>query len=142
MKMQLLMPRLSAAMSEGTLVTWHKEAGDPVAYGDELCEIMVGEVKRLRRRLSARLAVERRSPRRSKYRTLEGVTVRFRLVSSEAGVLGEIVAPPGTAVKEGDLLAVISSSAEPPADQHSSSSVATARVVANLLGPSMEESSS
>lgn len=135
MRLQLLLPRLSAATAEGTLALWHKEVGDDVAYGDELCDIVVQEVTRLRRRLSARLAVgEGRASRKAKYRKLDGVTVRFRLVSAEVGQMSEIVTAPGAVVKEGDLLAVLGSGAEHEGDPP----LGTARVVVNLVG-SMEE---
>lgn len=139
MRLQLLLPRLSAAMSEGTLVAWHKEEGEEIAYGDELCDIVVDEVARLRRRLSARIAVGRRSAGKAKYRTLEGVAVRFRLISSEVGILRQIVTPQGTPVKEGDLLAVVGSGNEAEAHEDDGSPVSTARVVVNLVGPSLAD---
>ncbi|XP_065211325.1 pyruvate dehydrogenase protein X component-like [Planococcus citri] len=36
---RVLMPSLSPTMSEGTIVKWCKQEGDPVAPGDVLCEI-------------------------------------------------------------------------------------------------------
>ncbi|XP_071496773.1 pyruvate dehydrogenase protein X component-like [Diadema antillarum] len=36
---KLLMPALSPTMTEGTIVSWLKAEGDPVAAGDALCEI-------------------------------------------------------------------------------------------------------
>lgn len=33
------MPRLADTMEEGTLVSWAKQPGDPVAKGETLCEI-------------------------------------------------------------------------------------------------------
>jgi len=36
---EILMPRLSDSMEEGTILTWIKSVGDPVALGDELVEI-------------------------------------------------------------------------------------------------------
>jgi len=33
------MPSLSPTMSEGTIVKWLKNEGDPVAPGDVLCEV-------------------------------------------------------------------------------------------------------
>ena len=35
----LVMPRLSDSMEEGTIVKWLKSVGDEVALGDELVEI-------------------------------------------------------------------------------------------------------
>lgn len=36
---EVKMPSLSPTMSEGTIVKWLKNEGDPVAPGDVLCEI-------------------------------------------------------------------------------------------------------
>jgi pyruvate dehydrogenase E2 component (dihydrolipoamide acetyltransferase) len=36
---QIVMPRLSDSMEEGTILTWMKQVGDEVAVGDELVEI-------------------------------------------------------------------------------------------------------
>ena len=33
------MPSLSPTMTEGTIVKWNKNEGDPIAAGDVLCEI-------------------------------------------------------------------------------------------------------
>src|SRR5882762_11624293 len=36
---EIVMPRLSDSMEEGTILTWMKQEGDEVAVGDELVEI-------------------------------------------------------------------------------------------------------
>jgi pyruvate dehydrogenase E2 component (dihydrolipoamide acetyltransferase) len=36
---EVVMPRLSDSMEEGTILTWLKQVGDEVAIGDELVEI-------------------------------------------------------------------------------------------------------
>jgi pyruvate/2-oxoglutarate dehydrogenase complex dihydrolipoamide acyltransferase (E2) component len=36
---ELKMPSLSPTMSEGTIVKWLKEEGDPIAPGDVICDI-------------------------------------------------------------------------------------------------------
>ena len=36
---EIVMPRLSDSMEEGTIIRWLKEAGAPVARGEELVEI-------------------------------------------------------------------------------------------------------
>jgi hypothetical protein len=123
-------------MTEGTLVEWHKGEGDEISYGDELCDIVVEEVTRLRRRLSARIAVGDRSAGKARYRTLDGVAVRFRLVSAEVAILHRIVAPPGALVEEGDLLGVLGWRDEAVEIGDIDRSTPSARVVVNLLGPS------
>ena len=39
MSVEILMPRLSDSMEEGTILTWIKSVGDPVEVGEELVEI-------------------------------------------------------------------------------------------------------
>jgi pyruvate dehydrogenase E2 component (dihydrolipoamide acetyltransferase) len=39
MATDIVMPRLSDSMEEGTILTWMKQVGDPVALGEELVEI-------------------------------------------------------------------------------------------------------
>jgi pyruvate dehydrogenase E2 component (dihydrolipoamide acetyltransferase) len=39
MSVEIVMPRLSDSMEEGTILTWIKAVGDPVALGEELVEI-------------------------------------------------------------------------------------------------------
>ena len=39
MPIEVLMPALSPTMTEGTIATWHKTEGDPVAIGDVIAEI-------------------------------------------------------------------------------------------------------
>jgi len=36
---EIVMPRLSDSMEEGTILTWLKQVGDEVAVGDELVEV-------------------------------------------------------------------------------------------------------
>ncbi|MBN9623991.1 MAG: 2-oxo acid dehydrogenase subunit E2, partial [Actinobacteria bacterium] len=36
---EIVMPRLSDSMEEGTIISWLKQVGDEVAVGDELVEI-------------------------------------------------------------------------------------------------------
>ncbi|HWJ42919.1 MAG TPA: lipoyl domain-containing protein, partial [Solirubrobacterales bacterium] len=36
---EVVMPRLSDSMEEGTILTWLKQVGDEIAVGDELVEI-------------------------------------------------------------------------------------------------------
>ena len=39
MSVDIVMPRLSDSMEEGTILTWIKSVGDPVEVGEELVEI-------------------------------------------------------------------------------------------------------
>lgn len=40
----LVMPKMSMTMEEGTLVVWHKSAGDQIRAGDVICEVATDKV--------------------------------------------------------------------------------------------------
>ena len=101
MKLTIEFPRISPAIENGTVGAWHKQPGDAIAYGDDLFDITIGEVTRMRRSLSARV----KKPSKAKYRKLSDVSVVYRVTSMDAGTLGEIVAPVGAAIEVGDVVA-------------------------------------
>jgi len=44
MATDIVMPRLSDSMEEGTILSWLKAVGDEVAVGDELVEVARGRL--------------------------------------------------------------------------------------------------
>lgn len=129
MILRLELPRLSAAMDHGTVVRWHRQAGDSLAYGDSLCEIAVTNVNRLQRQLSGRQAIGIEKPTKSRVRTLSGVLVLYELTSMETGIIGQIMAKEGDAVGQGDVLALIDTG-----DHHGTGTAPNpARVVVNPI---------
>ncbi|MFD2386664.1 biotin/lipoyl-containing protein [Enterococcus rivorum] len=41
---EILMPKLSSTMTEGTLTVWLKNEGEPVAVGDAIFEVMTDKI--------------------------------------------------------------------------------------------------
>lgn len=109
MVVRIELPRITAAIDAGTIVAWHKKVSDSIEYGDDLCDVVVHEVTRLRRRLKATASLKGGSRRRDKYRKRTNVVIRFRVVALDGGTLLTIDAPEGSTVKEGTLLATMRS---------------------------------
>lgn len=126
MKLAVEFPRISPAIEGGTVAHWHKAEGDAVAYGDDLFDIAIEEVTRMRRSLSARL----KKPSRAKYRKLSDVSVTYRVTSMDAGTLAGVVAPVGTAISVGDVVAHI--------ETGEGSGESSARTTFNLVGSGTE----
>lgn len=106
MKLRVELPSLGPAVEGAVITTWHKQVGDQIAYGDELCDVTVEEVTRLRRRLNPKDTVNRK-PSRLKYKKWTGVKVSYRLTSLDTGTLTEIVASEGTGVRVGEQIAAL-----------------------------------
>jgi pyruvate/2-oxoglutarate dehydrogenase complex dihydrolipoamide acyltransferase (E2) component len=109
MVVRIELPRISAAIDAGTIVAWHKEVSDNIEYGDDLCDVAVHEVTRLRRRLKATASLKDGSRRRDKYRKRTNVLIRYRVVALDGGTLLTIDSPEGSTVKEGALIATMRS---------------------------------
>lgn len=128
MKLSVEFPRISPAIENGTIAKWHKAVGDDVAYGDDLFDIAIGEVTRMRRRLGARIG----KPAKAKYRKLSDIKVLYRVTTMDGGTLSEIAAPEGTPIQVGDAVAHIDTGGD---DQ---STTAVARTTFNLLSAPTE----
>lgn len=128
MKLSVEFPRISPAIEAGTIAKWHKTVGDEVAYGDDLFDIAIEEVTRMRRRLGARM----RKPAKAKYRKLSDISVLYRVTSMDGGTLSEIAAPEGTSIEVGDAVAHIDTGGD------DSAATAVARTTFNLLSAPAE----
>ncbi|MFN2487942.1 MAG: hypothetical protein ABR609_15310 [Acidimicrobiia bacterium] len=105
--LRIELPRISAAIEGGIVSAWHKKTGDAVSYGDALCDIVVQEVTRVRRRLHAKASVGELSRSRAKYRKRTDVFLTFRIVSLDSGRLISVEVPERSSVREGKLLATL-----------------------------------
>ncbi len=101
MKLSIEFPPISPAIESGTVAKWHKQVGEAVAYGDDLFDIAIEEVTRMRRSLSARV----KKPSKAKYRKLSDVSVMYRVTSMDSGTLSHIDAPEGASIAVGDVVA-------------------------------------
>ena len=127
MKLSIEFPAIGPAIEAGKVAVWHKQVGDEIAYGDDLFDIAIEEVTRMRRSLSARV----RKPSKAKYRKLSDISVLYRVTSMDSGTLAQIAAPAGTPIAVGDVVGHI----EVAGDGESS---ALARTTFNLVGSSPE----
>ena len=131
MKLSIEFPPISPAIEAGTVAKWHKAVGDEISYGDDLFDIAVEEVTRMRRSLSARV----RKPSKAKYRKLSDVSVMYRVTSMDSGRLTNIEALEGTPIAVGDVVAHLD------VGGGDGESTASARTSFNLVGSNSESSS-
>jgi pyruvate dehydrogenase E2 component (dihydrolipoamide acetyltransferase) len=89
---EIVMPRLSDSMEEGTVLGWMKSVGDEVAVGDELVEIETDKANMVYESDSAGTLIEIVAE--------EGVTLPIGEVIARIGEAGE-ASSEGGAVKEG-----------------------------------------
>lgn len=126
MRLRVVLPRFSPAIEGVVMYAWHKSPGDQVAYGDHLCDVVVEEITKMRRPISA-LAKKKESPT---YGTLD-VSVRYRLTSLDSGQLESLSVQPGGAVAVGEVMAVI--------EAEGGEGEADARSVVNLVDPESDD---
>lgn len=108
---RLEMPFVDRMVQRGVLLRWLKAEGNPVAYGDDVCEVAVGEVTVLKKSKDARTlasaARTRRSALHEGHRTRKRAGQILRVTSSDTGVLRRIVVREQEQLAIGDLLAVL-----------------------------------
>ena len=124
------LPNLGPAVEGASISTWHKQPGETVAYGDDLCDVTVEQVTRMRRRLNPKDTVDRKA-KRATFKRGKDVRVHYRIVSVDVGTLTAITAPVGTEVRVGDPIASITVAGE----EESGSEIAshTSRVAVNRI---------
>lgn len=139
MLLKVEIPAADAAFRGGYVAKWHVKEGDPIEFGDDLCDIAIDEFVAMQRTKRATLLGssnpfrKRRVKDALSLREGRGV-VHMRLTSSEGGVqLGKIMVPEGARVAIGDLVGVLSDvglAATP--DEASLSAASEARIVVNM----------
>src|SRR5215467_6167979 len=97
---QIVMPRLSDSMEEGTILKWLKQVGDEVAVGDELVEIETDK---------ANMAYES---------DLAGTLTEILAQEGETLEIGAPIAVVGDGTSPTDTPAGTSSAADPEAPPH------------------------
>lgn len=114
MILRVTLPPADAAFRGGFVAEWHKQEGDPIAFGDDLCDIAIDEFMALQRTKRATLlgSTSKKRQRRIKdgYSLREGRgQVIIRLTSAEDGVLlGRVIADEGERIEIGSLMALLS----------------------------------
>jgi len=114
MILKVTVPATDAAFRGGSIAKWYKREGDPIEFGDDLCDVAIDEFMALQRTKRASLlgSTSRMRKRRLKdaFDLREGRgQVTIRLTSAENGVLlGRIIVPEGGRVDIGSLIALMS----------------------------------
>jgi pyruvate/2-oxoglutarate dehydrogenase complex dihydrolipoamide acyltransferase (E2) component len=104
----------------GTVAQWHVAEGGHVRFGDPLCDISVDEIKDFRKTRAA--------------------DVRVRLTSADDGTLLAIRKARGSAVRVGELLAVVTTGGSDEASDPSAVETASRfRVVADMVAEDGEQ---
>ena len=140
MLLKVEIPAADAAFRAGYVAKWHVEEGDPVEFGDDLCDIAIDEFVAMQRTKRATL-LGSSNPFR-KRRVKDAVSLRegrgvthVRLTSSEGGLtLGKIIVPEGGRIAIGDLVGLLSEG-EPGkivVDDITLAGAGEARVVVNM----------
>ncbi|HSF87483.1 MAG TPA: hypothetical protein VLG28_17730 [Acidimicrobiia bacterium] len=109
MILRLEMPKVDQSLRSGRVVTWYKEEGDPIAFGEEICKLAIDEFAVLRRTARATLlSGKRRKKLKDDLEVRQGkVYLEIELRSSDQGVLRKQIAKEGEPIANGDLLAVV-----------------------------------
>lgn len=117
MILRVELPDLGPQMDSARITRWHAVPGDAVTYGDPLYDIVVEEITTLRRPSSASRVgglLRRRAPDEHRVQALE---LHGMVVATDQGTLRETVAPEGTRVEPGTLVAIVSSSPDEGIDE-------------------------
>jgi pyruvate/2-oxoglutarate dehydrogenase complex dihydrolipoamide acyltransferase (E2) component len=113
MILRVTVPAADAAFRGGFIAVWHKAEGDPIEFGDDLCDVAIDEFMALQRTKRATLlgSTKKLRTRRIKdgYSFREGRgQVIIRLTSAESGVrLASVLVSEGGRVEIGSLVAVL-----------------------------------
>lgn len=141
MLLRIVIPMINPSLRGGTLVTWHKEEGDIIGYGDDLCTIALDDFAIVRRTGRATLLSGRKMSRqKSDVESRSGrAHVPMVVTASDRGVLARVIKAEGTPVGVGDLVAVAATDEmADPGTPESWEKAPLMRVVANI-GSSVEE---
>lgn len=133
MLLKLEMPQVSRMVDACTVDRWLCTTGDVVSPGDDLVQLKVEEITRMKHTNPQRLF--RRSRRHQAETTsFREVSYLVRVTAVDRGVLRGIAASPGARVRLGTLLAVLSTGeGDPEPGAVDPSALSTFRVVANTV---------
>ncbi len=127
MILKLEMPYFDRQVNKGSIVKWHKAEGDYINFGDELFEIKVEEITKLKRvkEGQARTVDVVKG-------TIRGLEFNITVTSSDMGFLRKISAQEGDEREIGDVIAAITTSADEPLDEAVINAAPAFRVIANV----------
>ncbi len=112
MRYDLNLPHLDRRVGQARLLQWHVVEGAEVGYGDPLVEIVADELTTLEVHRSAKYLTKLAGRKVATGTKTTRVSLVWRLVSSDRGVLRQVVTAPGDVIEVGDTLAVLTTTAE------------------------------
>jgi hypothetical protein len=112
--MRFDMPALDLGATSTRLHRWTKAEGEQVSYGEDICEVLIEEIKVLvRDKHASDMLTKRETKRRAKQdaevRRTRIANYVVRIVSSDMGYLRKILTPEGASVSTGHTLALLTS---------------------------------
>lgn len=135
MILRLNMPLVNPSLRGGTMLKWHKNEGEAIEFGDDICTVTIDDFAVLRRTARATLLTGRKAKRlKSDLETRTGqVSVDVVVTASDKGVLRRILKNAGDKVEIEDTLAVISTDSESDSPLPDSwEDAPTMRVIGNM----------
>ena len=106
MLLKLVLPTFSGDITGGTIVRWHVQEGEAVAFGEDLFDLLVSERVMMRRRLAAHFVLRSSSAKPSYFG--QPAEMFFRVVSADAAVVREIKVRADQDLRVGGVAAVLS----------------------------------
>jgi pyruvate/2-oxoglutarate dehydrogenase complex dihydrolipoamide acyltransferase (E2) component len=108
----LNLPHFDRRVGQARLLEWHVAEGADVGYGDPLVDIVADELTTLEVHRSAKYLTKLAGRKVETGTKTTRVSLVWRLVSSDRGVVRSVVAVPGDVIEEGDTLAVLTATAD------------------------------
>lgn len=138
MNQTLQMPFVETSLPNGKVLEWVKGPGDPFAFGDQLCIIVVEDAVFLRKSRSASRLTgtkQRRKWKRHRIETHPIGRIEVEVIAAEPGTMRTHVVGVGEPASVGDILAVLHTGDDEylPPSNDTLDDLAPLRVVANHL---------
>jgi len=129
MILKLDMPYYDRAVENGSIVKWYKNEDEWINFGDDLFDIKVEEITKLKRIKDGQAATTGMVKG-----TISGIEFHIRVTSSDMGVLRKIHAAEGDHRAIGDVVATITTSADEAcdADEAQTADAPAFRVITNV----------
>jgi pyruvate/2-oxoglutarate dehydrogenase complex dihydrolipoamide acyltransferase (E2) component len=113
--LRMTVPTGDAAFRAGFIAKWFKNEGDPIGFGEDLCDVAIDEFVAMQRTKRATVLGSISKARRRKM--IDRIDLRegrgqvtIRLVSGESGMrLGKVLVAEGERIEIGTLIAVLTS---------------------------------
>ncbi len=139
MILKVQVPAADAAFRSGVVAKWHKQEGDTVLFGDDLCDVAIDQFMALQRTKRAALLGSASKLRRRRIKDAYDLrdgrgVVHMRLTSAEGGVvLGKIIIAEGGRVDIGGVVGILADDTiSTPPETAEIAAAAEARIAVNM----------